>query len=597
MEFEDFSYRALMAEVDPIGLGGALQAAALASIRDPMPTAQSLLGLAMTESRVGLNTLVRLGGGKPPPVSTPADGDRRFADPAWRENPLLAGLMEAYLSSTTWASDLLHSVELDDQTLRQARFALGMINDSLAPSNAPWLNPEVAREAIDTGGLSLVRGATNLVHDLGHNGGWPSQVDRDAFTVGVDLAATPGRVVLRNDLIELIAYEPQTKRVHAEPILFSPPWINKYYIMDLAPGRSLVEFAVQQGFTVFMISYRDGDESMAALTMDDYLRLGLLSALDRVEELTGAQRVNLLGLCLGGTMAMLSLAYLASRKESHRVGWATLTNTLVDFAEAGDLKAFTDEKTISYLETVMRKKGYLEASRMAGTFDWMRGNDLVWNYVISDWYMGRKPPAFDILAWNSDSTRMPATMHSQYLRACYLDNLLVTPGAFTIGGQPVDFGLVTNPLWVLGAESDHVAPWRATYRTTQLVGGEARFTLTSSGHIAGVVNPPGSSKALRWVRDDCPAEADEWRTGARQVQGSWWLDWLDWAKSRSGAWVAPPRLPEGEPAPGAYVRGMSGPPAPGDGGDGSPKPGSPKPKRATASRAPSRPRVRSAARR
>ncbi len=597
MEFEDFSYRALMAEVDPIGLGGALQAAALASIRDPMPTAQSLLGLAMTESRVGLNTLVRLGGGKPLPVSTPADGDRRFADPAWRENPLLAGLMEAYLSSTTWASDLLHSVELDDQTLRQARFALGMINDSLAPSNAPWLNPEVAREAIDTGGLSLVRGATNLVHDLGHNGGWPSQVDRDAFTVGVDLAATPGRVVLRNDLIELIAYEPQTKRVHAEPILFSPPWINKYYIMDLAPGRSLVEFAVQQGFTVFMISYRDGDESMAALTMDDYLRLGLLSALDRVEELTGAPRVNLLGLCLGGTMAMLSLAYLASRKESHRVGWATLTNTLVDFAEAGDLKAFTDEKTISYLETVMRKKGYLEASRMAGTFDWMRGNDLVWNYVISDWYMGRKPPAFDILAWNSDSTRMPATMHSQYLRACYLDNLLVTPGAFTIGGQPVDFGLVTNPLWVLGAESDHVAPWRATYRTTQVVGGEARFTLTSSGHIAGVVNPPGSSKALRWVRDDCPAEADEWRTGARQVQGSWWLDWLDWAKSRSGAWVAPPRLPEGEPAPGAYVRRMSGPPVPGDGGDGTPKPGNPKPKRATASRAPSRARVRSAARR
>jgi len=236
-----------------------------------------------------------------------------------------------------------------------------------------------------------------------------------------------------------------------------------------------VEFAVQEGFTVFMISYRDGDESMAALTMDDYLRLGLLSALDRVEELTGAQRVNLLGLCLGGTMAMLSLAYLASRKESHRVGWATLTNTLVDFAEAGDLKAFTDEKTISYLETVMRKKGYLEASRMAGTFDWMRGNDLVWNYVISDWYMGRKPPAFDILAWNSDSTRMPATMHSQYLRACYLDNLLVTPGAFTIGGQPVDFGLVTNPLWVLGAESDHVAPWRATYRTTQVVGGPGPF--------------------------------------------------------------------------------------------------------------------------
>ena len=382
-------------------------------------------------------------------------------------------------------------------------------------------------------------------------------MDRDAFTVGVDLAATPGRVVLRNDLIELIAYEPQTKRVYAEPILFSPPWINKYYIMDLAPGRSLVEFAVQQGFTVFMISYRDGDESMADLTMDDYLRQGLLSALNRVEELTGAPRVNLLGLCLGGTMAMLTLAYLASRKESHRVGWTTLTNTLVDFADAGDLKSFTDEKTIAYLEKVMSKKGYLEASRMSGTFDWMRGNDLIWNYVISDWYMGRKPPAFDILAWNNDSTRMPATMHSQYMRACYLDNLLVTPGSFTIGGQPIDFGQVKNPLWVLGAEADHVAPWRATYRTTQLVGGEARFTLTSSGHIAGVVNPPDSPKAQHWVRDDCPADADEWMTGATQTQGSWWLDWVDWAKSRSGALVAPPRLPKGQAAPGAYVRGST----------------------------------------
>ena len=562
MQLEDLSYRGAMARVDPIGLGGALRAAALASIRNPVPTAQSLVRLAMTESRIGLNTMVRLAGGKTVPISKPAAGDRRFVDPAWRENPLLSGLLEAYLSSATWAKNLLEGVDLDDQTRRKARFALAMIIDSLAPSNTPWLNPEVLKEVFDTGGLSLARGARNLVHDVRHNGGWPSQVDRDAFTVGVDLAATPGRVVMRNELIELIAYEPQTPRVYAEPILFSPPWINKYYIMDLAPGRSLVEFAVQHGFTVFMISYRDGEQSMADLTMDDYLRLGLMSALDRVEELTGAPRVNLLGLCLGGTMTMLTLAYLAARKESHRVGWTTLTNTLVDFAESGDLKAFTDEKTLSYLEKGMRKKGYLEASQMSGTFDWMRGSDLIWNYVISDWYMGRKAPAFDILAWNSDSTRMPAAMHSQYMRACYLDNLLVSPGAFTIGGQPVDFGQVTNPLWVLGAEADHVAPWRATYRTTQLVGGDARFTLTSSGHIAGVVNPPDSPKAQHWVRDDCPATADEWMTGATRLQGSWWLDWLDWAKSRSGAMVVPPVLPEGEPAPGGYVRRVLGPPVP-----------------------------------
>jgi polyhydroxyalkanoate synthase len=556
MEFEDLSYRALMARVDPIGMGGALRAAALASMRDPVSTAQSLGELAMMQGRVGFNTMVRLCGGEPEPVSSPASGDRRFADRAWRGNPLLAGLVEAYLNSSAWARGLVETVELDEQTRRKARFALGVITDGLAPSNAPGLNPEVAKAVIDTGGLSVLRGASNLVSDLRHNGGWPSQVDRKAFTVGVDLAATPGRVVLRNQLIELIAYEPQTERVHAEPILFSPPWINKYYIMDLAPGRSLVEFAVQQGFTVFMISYRDGDKSMANLTMDDYLRLGLLAALDRVQELTGGRRVNLLGLCLGGTMAMLGLAYLAALKQSGRVGWATLTNTMVDFAEAGDLKTFTDEETISYLEKVMRKEGYLDASRMAGTFDWMRSNDLVWNYVVSNWYKGHKPPAFDILAWNSDSTRMPATMHSEYLRACYLDNLLVSPGAYTIGGQPVDFGRVTNPLWVLGAESDHVAPWRATYRTTQVVGGQARFTLTSSGHIAGVVNPPDSPKAVHWVRDDCPPDADEWMTGAKQVQGSWWVDWLDWAKSRSGALVAPPRLPEGEPAPGAYVRGL-----------------------------------------
>jgi polyhydroxyalkanoate synthase len=561
MDIDTTQGEELMARVDPIGLGGALGAATVAALRKPVPTAQSIAGLAISEGRVGMNFLARMAGGKPPEMSAATAGDRRFADTAWHDNPLLTGLMEGYLTGSAWARELLESADLDESTKLKARFGLGMIIDSLAPTNAPWLNPEVAKAAIDSGGLSLVQGARNLVDDVLHNGGWPSQVDRAAFTVGVDLAATPGRVVLRNELIELIAYEPQTKRVHAEPILFSPPWINKYYIMDLAPNRSLVEFAVRNGFTVFMISYRDGDASMASLTMDDYLRLGLLSALERIEELTGAPRVNLLGLCLGGTMAMLGLACLAARGESHRVGWATLTNTLVDFDKAGDLKTFTDAKTIAFLEKGMRKKGYLEASQMAGTFDWMRGNDLIWNYVISDWYMGRKPPAFDILAWNSDSTRMPATMHSQYLRACYLDNLLATPGAFRIGGETVDFGQVKNPLWVLGAEADHVAPWRATYSSTQLVAGETRFTLTSSGHIAGVVNPPDSPKARRWVRDDCPAEADEWMAGATELKGSWWLDWLDWAKTRSGKWVAPPVLPEGDPAPGSYVRGLSGQPS------------------------------------
>jgi polyhydroxyalkanoate synthase len=589
---EDIAYGAGLANLDPAALGLSLRSASLAALRQPDRLGRSLVELALTESRVGMNTVVRLWGGQPEPVSKPAAGDRRFADKAWKENPFLAGLVDGYLSWAAWARNFVEDSDLDDDTRRKARFAVGMMIDALAPSNTPWLNPQVSREAIDTRGLSLLRGARNFVHDVRHNGGRPSQVDTEPFTVGVNLAATPGRVVLRNQLIELIAYEPQTRKVHAEPILCSPPWINKYYIMDLAPGRSFVEYAVQHGFTVFMISYRDPDESLSELTMDDYLQLGILSALDRVEELTGAPRVNLVGLCLGGTLAVLAMAYLAARGESKRVGWATLTNTMVDFSEAGDLKIFTDEKTVSQLERTMRKKGYLEASRMAGTFDWLRGNDLVWNYVVSNWYMGKKPPAFDILAWNGDSTRMPAAMHSQYLRACYLDNLLVEPGAFTIAGEPVDLGAIKTPLYVLSAEADHIVPWHAAYRTTQLVGGEARFTLSNSGHIAGIVNPPGNPKAVHWVREGCPTDPEEWKEGATRVQGSWWQDWLPWAERRAGAMVAPPMLPKGEAAPGAHVRGQTGPPVPGDGADGTRRRREAKPKPATARRTSTRARAK-----
>src|ERR1700682_5745918 len=325
---EDIAYGAGLANVDPDSLGGALRSASLAALRQPDRLGRSLLELAMNESRVGIHTLQRLSGGDPEPVSAPAAGDKRFADRAWKENPFLAGLVEGYLSWAVWARDLVEGSDLDEDTRRKARFAVGMMIDALAPSNTPWLNPAVTKEAIDSNGLSLLRGARNFVHDLRHNGGRPSQVDTEPFTVGVNLAATPGRVVLRNQLIELIAYEPQTPKVHAEPILCSPPWINKYYIMDLAPGRSFVEYAVQHGFTVFMISYRDPDESLSELTMDDYLQLGILSALDRVEELTGAPRVNLAGLCLGGTLTLIALAYLASRGEEKRGGWASPNNHL-----------------------------------------------------------------------------------------------------------------------------------------------------------------------------------------------------------------------------------------------------------------------------
>ena len=562
MPLEELSYGMDVAGLDPAALGDAVRAVVADVMSDPLRLTTWMTKVSLNEQTLGLNMLKRLGGEKPDPIAVPASGDRRFADAAWQENPMLAGIAESYLARARAALELVDAARVPQATARKARFALGMLMDALAPSNVPWINPAVVKEAMNTGGASLLRGMEQFMEDLRDNGGRPRQVDASSFALGKNLACTPGRVVLRNELIELLAYEPQTATVYEQPILFSPPWINKYYIMDLAPKRSFVEWAVTHGFTVFCMSYRNPDASLSSFTMDDYFRLGFLAALDRVQALTGARVVNVAALCLGGTMAALALAYLAARGEGHRIGWTTLTNTLVDFSEPGDLGVFTDEQTIERLEGKMRERGFLEATEMSGTFDWLRGNDLVWNYVVTNWYMGRKPPAFDILAWNGDGTRMPATMHSQYLRSCYLDNALVRKSAFSLLDTPIDFSKVKTPLYVLGAESDHIAPWRATYRTTQIVSGEARFVLTSSGHVAGIVNPPDNPKAAYWtVEGDIGGlTPDDWKARATRVPGSWWEDWATWAAARSGKRVTPPDLPEGEAAPGGYVRGIVGAP-------------------------------------
>lgn len=549
---EDLSYGLDLSGADPASIGGALAAAAARLVRRPDRVLPAAAGLALEEAGVALGVARRLLGGDGQRAAEPDPGDRRFKDRAWTENPFLAGLLESYLVGSRWAGRLLDSAELPPDEQRKARFGLELALDALAPSNLPWLNPAVVKEAIDTGGLSVARGLSNFVRDAVENRGLPRQVDRTPFELGRNLAATPGRVVFRNDLIELIAYKPRTGTVFAQPIVYSPPWINKYYVMDLAPGRSFIEFAVQRGFTVFAISYRNPDASLAELTLDDYFRDGLLTALRQASEITASPQVDVVAVCLGGTLTMMALAVLAARGESELVGWTTLTNSLVDFSEPGVLGAFTDERTIDRLERKMRSRGYLDSTEMAGTFTWLRGNDLVWNYVVSGWYMGREPPAFDILAWNEDATRLPAAMHSQYLRACYLENRLVSPGAFSLDGTPVDLSRVETPLYVLSAQNDHIAPWRSVYRTTQLVAGAARHVLTSGGHIAGMVNPPGP-KASRYVNDSVPADPEEWLRGAELVQGSWWEDWADWAAQRSGEQVPPPVLREGPPAPGAYV--------------------------------------------
>jgi polyhydroxyalkanoate synthase len=551
---EDRAYELGLAGIDPAALTTALGAAAVRLARRPAKTAVALADLALEQTAVGLDMAAALLDSKKEPIQSPDPGDRRFEDRAWRESPLLRGAFESYLATSRWSQRVLDSLELSEATRNKARFALGLGLDALSPSNVAFLNPAVVKEAVDTGGRSLVRGAANFVDDVIRHGGQPSQVDTSGFELGRNLAATPGRVVHRNELIELIAYEPQTETVYAEPILVSPPWINKYYILDLAPDRSLIEFAVRQGFTVFAISYRNPDASMADLTLSDYLRDGLLEALDRVLELTGSPRANILSLCVGGTMATIGLAVLAAR-QAERVGWATLLNTPVDFSDPGEIGVFTDEAAIERIERRIKRRGYMKAEELAGPFNLMRGNDLLWRYVVSNWLMGKQPPAFDILAWNADATRLPAAMHAEYLRTCYLRNLLVQPGAFTIDGTPVDLSRIETPLYVVGAENDHIVLWRSSYRTTQVVSGESRFLLTSGGHIAGAVNPPGSPRASYRTRDESPSDPDAWLAGAGSVQGSWWEDWAEWAAARSGERVEPPSLPPGDPAPGEYVRG------------------------------------------
>ncbi|MFN2460179.1 MAG: PHA/PHB synthase family protein [Candidatus Velthaea sp.] len=562
MAAEEIGYGLDVAGLDMASLGDALRAVVAEALADPARMMTWATDVSSADQVIGANMLRRFMQETVEPFVSPAAGDKRFTDAAWTANPFLSSMLEGYLVRARAALALVEGSRLPDVTRRKAKFALTMLTDALAPSNVPWMNPTVVKEAFDTGGASLMRGMQNYLEDVRTNGGKPRQVSTGGFELGKNIAATPGRVVFRNELIELIAYEPQSATVHAVPLLCSPPWINKYYIMDLAPNRSFIEWAVRHGHQTFAISYRNPDASMADFGMDEYLRHGILAALSTVERITGSPQTNLAALCLGGTIALILLAYLAAKGESERIGAATLTNTLADFSAPGDFGVFTDEATIERLERGMNERGYLDANQMSGTFDWMRANDLIWSYVVNNWFMGRRPPAFDILSWNADSTRMPAKMHSQYLRACYLHNALLVPGSFRIDGTPIDLGAIRTPLYVLGAEADHIAPWRTSYTTVRVVGGDdVKYTLTNAGHIAGIVNPTNNPKAWhrtkeRAVKTESP---DEWFAASEHRSGSWWEDWAPWAAARAGEEVTPYDLPPGEAAPGRYVRNETGP--------------------------------------
>jgi len=551
----------LFARLDPVSFGSSLLAVAWRAALHPYAASGAFWQFGASLAKIGPQAARRWvahGAGANGQGGGPLAKDKRFADPTWRDNPAFFAIGQAYFTGVELANDLLAAGRGDRMTDAKARLASDLILAALAPTNYLATNPAALKRAFETGGASVVAGTRNFLDDLRHNRGMPRQVDTTPFEIGRNLAATPGKVVFRNDLMELIQYAPQTPQVRSVPVLASPPWINKYYIMDLAPGRSFLEWAITHERTVFAISYRNPGPSMSGVTLDDYLVHGPQTALDVITDITGAPKTDIIGLCLGGALTAMLAAYLAEKGDG-RLGSITLLNTLLDYSDPGVLGAFTDEVTVARLERQMQEQGVLEGRQMATTFDALRPNDLIFNYVVSNWLLGQDPPAFDILAWNSDNTRMPATMHAFYLRSLYLRNELAR-GVMEIMGQRLSLADVGNDVYVVGAINDHIVPWPASYKTTGLMGGDVRYVLSSGGHIAGIVNPPGPKPWYEVAKPPNPPAAQQWREEAEQHSGSWWEDWTRWGGRRAGRRVEPPpmgseKYPAIADAPGSYVHG------------------------------------------
>ncbi|WP_419926944.1 PHA/PHB synthase family protein [Candidatus Poriferisocius sp.] len=546
--------------LDPVYFARTLVNAGMRAAANPVGVGTALLKAAAGAMKVGAATMAKATKTADPEAPAPVQPqpkDHRWSSPAWQDNPYFFGLQQTYLLSKNLADDLICAANLGEADHRKASFAASFAFDALAPTNMLLTNPDALAKAAATGGASVVKGASNMLHDLRHNDGWPSKVDDSGFEPGLNMAMTPGKVVYRSDLIELIQYEPQTEQVYETPLLFCPPWINKYYIMDLAPQKSLIEWAVQHGHTCFAISYRNPDGSMRDTGFEDYLRQGPLDAVRVVQEITGQEKVNTVNVCLGGTLTAIAMAHGAATGDQP-IGSATFLNTLTDFSDPGVLGAFTDEPTVAGLERKMADQGYLEASEMARTFDAIRANDLIFQYVVNNWLLGEDPPAFDLLAWNNDSTRMPARMHSSYLRRCYLQNQFAND-AFEVDGTVLHPADVKQDSYVLSAIDDHIVPWTAAYRTATLLGGHNRFVLSTSGHIAGIVNPPGP-KARHWTNDHIAETPEQWLGGAEKHQQTWWEDWARWIGERAGEKTdAPKQLGSRayaplEDSPGLYVK-------------------------------------------
>lgn len=529
-------YRRFLPDLSTMKFAGSL-------LRRPRRTGQRLADLARELGRIGVGTS----------GTEPSPRDRRFTDQAWTQNPLLHRLVQGYLATGQTAQALVTDAELGWRDAQRVEFLVDNLVEALAPSNVPLVNPASAKAAIDTAGVSLVRGATTLLRDMASAPRIPEMVDGSGFELGVNIAATPGDVVHRTEILEVIRYRPQTARVRQVPLLIVPPTINKYYALDLAPGRSLAEYLVQQGQQVFIISWRNPDARHAGWGLDTYVQ-AVLDTLDTIRQLTGTDRSALTGVCSGGIIASLAAARLAATGRQDTLAAFSLFVTVLDSERSGTTAALVDENLAAAAKAESARRGYLDGRSLAEVFAWLRPGDLIWNYWVNNYLLGQRPPAFDILFWNADTTRMPARLHADFVDFS-LQNPVVRPGAMSVLGSPVDLSQLKTDAYVVAGSADHITPWQNCYRTTGLLGGQTRFVLSTSGHIAALVNPPTNPKARHQVGETNPADPKQWLALAETRQGSWWADYCSWLGDRCGPEVDPVNLTSQPlaPAPGTYV--------------------------------------------
>ncbi len=550
---------------DPLGVGAMSMEVWRAMMATPGKLLEAQLELANSLADVATRDASAVATGAAPagePVIAPEPGDRRFTNPAWTANPYFDALKQGYLLATKAVLDSIDQAEgIDETTRRRVKFFAKQFCDAMSPTNVPWFNPEVLEETVRSGGANFRRGLENMAEDQRANAGRPALVDESAFSVGKNVATTPGKVVFRNELIELIQYAPTQAQIYARPLVIVPPWINKFYILDLQAANSFVKYATDEGRNTFVVSWRNPDASLAHLTWADYMRLGPLTAMRVAAEIAGSKNVDAIGYCIGGTLLATALAYLA-RKKSKLVNSATFFAALVDFTDPGELMSFLSNEALAYIEERMNEQGVLSGREMADTFNMLRANDLIWGVAVNRYLLGKDAPAFDLLYWNSDATRIPRATHSYYLREMYVANNLSKPDALEVDGVPIDLGRVELDTYCVATQEDHIAPWRSVYTMTRLFSGETTFRLGASGHIAGIIMPPGKKKAVWWGPPSGtpnPPEPDAWFAAAPKHEGSWWPDWIAWLAQRSPETIGAPagagnaKYAPLADAPGTYV--------------------------------------------